>query len=308
LERNPARKDNFPFIVLSPQATSKRWEDPHMVKAVVALIDYVSGQWRVDKDRTYLTGLSMGGRGTWEVAFAAPDRFAAIAPISAVAVQPEKALDRFKDLSIWIICGGADGGFTEGSKKMAEVLKESKNEVKFTMHDGEGHGVWGHHYPDPKFYEWFLTHRKAPPPAPPPAAASTKIEKPPSPPVMDESPAHLSALSARLIARAAKCNQKTQMKLFGKPENVLVTGVETNGLKVEWSGNSMTVRWKDVDNIDAARLAESLCPDDTEALFHAGALAGTAKSDALYNKILEKLRKLNASKAEELIGIVSGKK
>ena len=80
-------RPDFPFIVLSPQcAPGQRWDND----ALIALLDDVIHKYRVDTKRMYLTGLSMGGYGTWSLGLACPERFAAIAPI----------------------CGGGGGGET----------------------------------------------------------------------------------------------------------------------------------------------------------------------------------------------------
>jgi predicted peptidase len=106
--------------------------------------------------------LSMGGKGTWLVAEAAPDRFAAIAPISAVSVKPDRAAEVLRYLPMWIICGSDDGGFTEGSQQMAKAIKGAGGAPELTVFPNEGHGVWGRFYPEPRFYSWLLKHRRTP--------------------------------------------------------------------------------------------------------------------------------------------------
>ena len=83
-----AGKD-FPFIVVSPQCPRWSWW-PTEVKALDALLDKICEEYRVDEGRVYLTGLSMGGYGTWALAEHSPDRFAAIAPICGGHPEPEK--------------------------------------------------------------------------------------------------------------------------------------------------------------------------------------------------------------------------
>src|SRR6185312_957721 len=69
---------NFPFIVVSPQCPDgKAWSDD----VLLALLDQVEAKYRVDTHRVYLTGLSLGGFGTWSLGLHHPERFAAIAPI-----------------------------------------------------------------------------------------------------------------------------------------------------------------------------------------------------------------------------------
>jgi pimeloyl-ACP methyl ester carboxylesterase len=167
LVRNPKLAAHFPCIVLSPQCPGgKRWDTPGMVPAVAALIREVEARYRVDRDRVYLTGLSLGGEGTWLLALTAPELFAAIAPISAVAVEPRAAAGRLKGIAIWIIVGTEDGGFTEGSRRMTDALVQAGLDATLTEVPGEGHGAWDRYYPKPGFYDWLLANRRGRPPAP----------------------------------------------------------------------------------------------------------------------------------------------
>jgi len=161
LRNDPKFKDSYPFIGLSPQCPpGRRWDSPNQIAAVAELVKDVTKNFRVDADKIYVTGLSMGGKATWLLAHHAPELFAAIAPISAVEVEADKAKDRFKNMAVWIIAGGEDGGFTEGSKKMGEALRGSPTEVKLTVVPGEGHGVWGRYYPNQELYQWFLSKKR----------------------------------------------------------------------------------------------------------------------------------------------------
>lgn len=165
----PGFKDKYPFIGIAPQApVTHRWENPEMYKTVVAIIEHVLKEYRADKERVYLTGLSMGGRGTWEVALEAPHLFAAICPISSIEVRPEEAAQKLKNMNMWIVCGANDGGYTTGSTKMYETLKNvNALETKFSKHEGWGHDVWREYYPfaGDRMYAWFLTCKKGQKPA-----------------------------------------------------------------------------------------------------------------------------------------------
>src|SRR5205823_3941888 len=96
------RKEDFPFIVVAPQSPGRGWNP----EALDALLDEVVSHYKVDKDRIYLTGLSMGGFGTWTLAAAHPGRFAAIAPICGGG-DPKQA-DRLKGLPTWVFHGAKD--------------------------------------------------------------------------------------------------------------------------------------------------------------------------------------------------------
>jgi len=156
-------KEHFPFIGFFPQPPDgTRWDTPGMPAAVAATIPEIEKAYRIDPDRVYLTGLSMGGKGTWLVSQQDPSLFAGIAPISAVAVRPESAPERLRDLSIWIICGADDGDFTAGSKQMYAAMKAAGDDVSLDVREHEGHGVWGHYYDTMKFYERLLTWKRKP--------------------------------------------------------------------------------------------------------------------------------------------------
>src|SRR3954469_9138291 len=96
-------KKDFPFILVSPQCPENKWWEP---EEVVALLDEIQSKYKVDPDRVYLTGLSMGGFGTWETATQHPERFAAIAPICGGG-RPFMP-GRLKRLPAWVFHGEKD--------------------------------------------------------------------------------------------------------------------------------------------------------------------------------------------------------
>lgn len=153
----------FPFIVISPQCPPRgeRWDQPVMYKAVIALLqDLETRLPKLDKDRVYLTGLSMGGKGTWFAAHEAPGLFAAIAPLDADMVQPD-FVQQLKYTPIWMGGGQEDGGVVDATAKMEEALRKvSHVEVKRTILPHIGHESWEYFYASPQFYEWFLQYRR----------------------------------------------------------------------------------------------------------------------------------------------------
>jgi predicted peptidase len=155
-------KKDFPFIVVSPQAPVRGWRP----QALLTLLDEVSGMYKVDKDRVYLTGLSMGGFGTWALAATAPNRFAAIAPICGGGARTpqgrEEMASKLKGMPIWVFHGGKDTAVPiKRSEEMIESLKKAGNEgVKFTVYPNAGHDSWTESYNNPKLYEWFLSHTR----------------------------------------------------------------------------------------------------------------------------------------------------
>jgi len=149
------KKKDFPFIVVSPQAPQPRWRPAE----VIALIDGVCDKYKVDKDRIYLTGLSMGGFGTWATAAVYPDRFAAIAPICGGG-DPRTA-EKLKGLPIWVFHGAKDSAVPPArSEAMVKALKEAGHEVKYTLYPDAGHDSWTVTYDNPELYKWFLEHKR----------------------------------------------------------------------------------------------------------------------------------------------------
>jgi predicted peptidase len=146
---------DLPFIVVSPQAIAFGWD----AASLGALLDSVERQYRVDPDRVYVTGLSMGGYGTWAMAAAFPHRFAAIAPVCGFGM-PETAAS-LRHLPIWAFHGALDTVVPpEGSANMVKALRAAgSKEVQFTLYDDAGHDVWTRTYDDPKFWQW-LAHQK----------------------------------------------------------------------------------------------------------------------------------------------------
>jgi predicted peptidase len=148
----------FPFIIVSPQAPTPRvgWQ----VETLNTLLDDVIQKYSVDEDRVYLTGLSMGGFGTWALASANPERFAAIAPICGGG-DPFRAR-RLRNLPIWVFHGAKDPTVpVKMSEDMVDALKKAgATEVKFTVYPDAGHDSWTATYDNPELYTWFLEHTR----------------------------------------------------------------------------------------------------------------------------------------------------
>jgi predicted peptidase len=152
------KQKDFPFIVLSPQCPSDKFWD-QQVEVLINLIDEITEKYNVDIDRIYLTGLSLGGFGTWTLSAAAPERFAAISPICGGA---EKFLaQQIKNIPVWIFHGARDDIVpVRRSQEMADALKACGGDVKFTIYPDAGHDSWTQTYDNPQLYDWFLKHRK----------------------------------------------------------------------------------------------------------------------------------------------------
>jgi predicted peptidase len=147
---------SLPFIVVSPQCPSGRWWEPF---ELAALLDEIEQHYKVDKQRVYVTGLSMGGFGTWALAAYQPNRFAAIAPICGGGEPFTARL--YADVPTWAFHGDQDNVVPLArSQSMVDALERAGGKVKFTVYPGVGHDSWSEPYADDAFYQWLLENRK----------------------------------------------------------------------------------------------------------------------------------------------------
>ena len=149
----------FDFILLSPQCPLRVGWNPEIV---VGLIEHVCSSLSVDRDRVYMTGYSMGGFGTWNVAAYDPSRFAAIAPLAGGGdVNQAK---RLKNVSVWAFHGAKDYAVPlEWEKAMVDAVKQEGGRAKLTVYPDGGHGICGIAYQTTQFYEWLLAQRRIEP-------------------------------------------------------------------------------------------------------------------------------------------------
>ena len=151
---------DFPGIVVSPQCPKdRRWNEPEELLALEALLDSIEAQYRVDSTRVYLTGLSMGGFGSWALAAHAPERFAAVAPICGGG-DPLMAR-KLKEMPIWVFHGAKDRVIpVKRSEQMVDALVLKGASPRFTVYPDEGHASWVPAYQTPELYQWFLSHTR----------------------------------------------------------------------------------------------------------------------------------------------------
>jgi enterochelin esterase-like enzyme len=150
-------RNNFPFVVLTPQCPDEYDAWPSDI--VVELVDEMVKRYNVDTRRVYVTGFSLGGRGTWSVAVDHPELFAAIVPVGGSYGHPER-LSRIKDVPVWAFHGNQDSTVMFGPvRDMVQDLKDSGGNVRFTIYEGEGHGIAGRAYRTKELYEWLLKQR-----------------------------------------------------------------------------------------------------------------------------------------------------
>ena len=155
-----SQEKEFPAIVIIPQAETRGWGvETANAKRALAMLDTVTKEYKTDAKRTYLTGLSMGGYGTWSIVAAHPDKFAAIVPICGGG--DPKAAEKFKDVPCWVFHGDKDAAVpVQRSRDMVEALKKAGGTPKYTEYPGVGHNSWDAAYADKEMWKWLFAQKK----------------------------------------------------------------------------------------------------------------------------------------------------
>jgi predicted peptidase len=187
--------DRFPAIIVMPQCRKEQWwtQDAMQEQALEAFEQSVK-EFNGDPERFYLTGISMGGYGTWSIASKHPGKFAALAPICG-GVRPPAIINvpgasntsdpnidpyaetarRIGKTPVWIFHGGADPVVPpDESRKMNEALKAAGGDVKYTEYENVGHNSWDKAYAEAELMKWMLGQSSKP--ATPEKARAKKTE------------------------------------------------------------------------------------------------------------------------------------
>lgn len=156
-----AEHPDFPFIVIAPQCPWQTWW-PELADSLDQLLTECQATYPIDPKRLYLTGLSMGGYGTWYLGARWPEKFAAIAPICGGGYWfhgfPQR-VEALKDVPVWAFHGAQDPVVPlEASQVLVNTLKTVGGQVKFTIYPDADHDSWTETYHNPELYTWFLQH------------------------------------------------------------------------------------------------------------------------------------------------------
>lgn len=152
------RRKAFPFIVVSPQCPKDGWWDSD---ALMALLDDVVDRYRVDEDRVYVTGLSMGGYGSWALGGTYPDRFAAIVPICGGGMRLHARRIANAGLPVWAFHGAKDKAVgLEESQRMVDFIQTFGGDAKLTVYPKAQHDSWTETYNNNDVYDWMLTKKR----------------------------------------------------------------------------------------------------------------------------------------------------
>jgi predicted peptidase len=166
--------ERYPAVVVMPQCWDKVWwADPAMESQVLAALAAAMKEFNGDPARVYLTGLSMGGYGTWSIAAGHPGKFAALVPVcggirrrddngtqDGPANQFTEAAKKIGATPVWVFHGNADQSVpVDESRKMVEALKANSGSVKYTEYDGVGHNSWDKAYSEADLPVWLFAQK-----------------------------------------------------------------------------------------------------------------------------------------------------
>lgn len=174
------QQDSFPFVVVLPQCPRNRWwSEPAMQALALKALDQTAAEFNGDPNRTYLTGLSMGGYGSWAIVANNPGRFAALAIVCG-GVRPPPGLSLPKEATppiaaadpygavaakvgktpVWVFHGSADPAVrVSESRKMVEALKAAGGNVRYNEYEGVGHNSWDKAYAETEIFPWMLAQK-----------------------------------------------------------------------------------------------------------------------------------------------------
>ena len=149
----------YPFIFIAPQCPDGKYWGCY-TESLLAFLDYICDTLPIDTDRVYLTGLSMGGTGTWMLAMAAPERFAAIAPICGSGIYWNGGA--LVKVPIMVYHGDCDEIVPiHNSIEMVHSVNRCGGHAEIKVLPGVGHGSWGVAYEGDTLYKWMLSHTRA---------------------------------------------------------------------------------------------------------------------------------------------------
>lgn len=149
---------DYPFIYIAPQCPFEKYWGC-FTESLVAFLDYICEELPIDRDRIYLTGLSMGGTGTWMLAMAQPERFAAIAPICGSGICWNGGI--IKHIPVMMYHGDLDEIVPiSESVTMLKAISKNGGTAELKICYGYGHNAWDVAYAGDELMNWFFKHKK----------------------------------------------------------------------------------------------------------------------------------------------------
>lgn len=171
--------DSFPALVVMPQVPDgEEWIGGH-ARMALATLDAASAEFGADRRRTYLTGMSMGGYGTWEVALMAPGRFAALVPVCAGVLAPRAVrptlhvtpvagapdphatlVARLAQVPVWMFHGAKDTVvLPDDTRRVYQAAQAAGAGFRYTEYPQGGHNAWDATYADAAMWDWLFAQR-----------------------------------------------------------------------------------------------------------------------------------------------------
>jgi predicted peptidase len=175
----PDSQANYPCLVVAPQCPADLDNQPTMwtgerermhllklapkaaapLRTALELVIAVQEEFPVDKDRVYVTGISMGGFATWEALIRYPEKFAAAIPVCGGG--DASCADRLRNIPIWAFHGADDPTVpVQYSRSMVEMIERAGGHPRYTEYPGVGHNSWDRAYAEPELLSWLFSHKR----------------------------------------------------------------------------------------------------------------------------------------------------
>jgi dienelactone hydrolase len=153
------RQQTEPLFFVAPQSPSAYWNTAGMQTQLLDLLDTLTAEFSIDPDRIYITGLSMGGMGSWSLLERRPGYFAAAIPMCGNGNT--LAAPSFRDVAVWDFHAADDSSVpVAGSRDMIAALRRAGGTPLYTEYASGGHGIWVEAYATPGLVDWTLAQRR----------------------------------------------------------------------------------------------------------------------------------------------------
>jgi len=160
------RQEYYPFIFVAPQGTGEYefWATDEMVDSILTLLDEIQALLSINPNQVYLTGVSAGGNGSWDIGLRHPERFAALAPVMGYYGWPFSVPENICDLvdvPVWAFHGEKDETIPlEAEQKLIDALEVCGGDVQLTIFPNVGHDINFEKVYTSELYAWFLEQEK----------------------------------------------------------------------------------------------------------------------------------------------------
>lgn len=149
---------DWPFIVVAPQKPDFDSLWPAHIQRINQTLEFADANHQIDPHRRYITGLSQGGNGTFELATSLTWQFAAAAPVCGW-IEDLSTANKLKDIPLWAFHGDADTAVNiEDSRQAVAAITAAGGKAKLTEYPGVGHNSWDNAYQKESLGNWFLSH------------------------------------------------------------------------------------------------------------------------------------------------------